>query len=159
MAWVDFFVAELGAAAALAGLLFVGISLNMAKILSYPTLPNRALQALALLVAILLIGSLLLVPGQSTVIEGIEVLLVGGVAWTFLVRLALETVRESPGPQRRLALAGSLRGQAATLPYLAAGALLLTIGADGLYLVAAAFAVSFAGAIVDAWVLLVEINR
>jgi hypothetical protein len=51
-AWQPFFAAELGAAAALGGLLFVSLSLNLTKILSYPALPIRALVALLLLLAL-----------------------------------------------------------------------------------------------------------
>ena len=46
--WTDFFVAEVGAAAALAGLLVVAISINLKQIMSFPLLPGRALCGLAL---------------------------------------------------------------------------------------------------------------
>jgi hypothetical protein len=61
--WENFFISEVGAAAALAGLLFVGVSINLTRILSLPRLPNRALLALVILLAILVVSSLLLVPG------------------------------------------------------------------------------------------------
>jgi hypothetical protein len=44
--WENFFIAEVGASAALTGLIFVGVSINLARILSFPKLPNRALQPL-----------------------------------------------------------------------------------------------------------------
>jgi hypothetical protein len=44
--WGPFTTAQLGAAAALGGLVFVGLSLNLKKILSYAWLPGRALLAL-----------------------------------------------------------------------------------------------------------------
>lgn len=75
--WDDFFVAETGASAARAGLLFAGISINMSKILAAPSLPNRALQALALLVSILLVASVARVPDQSTLAVGVELMPVG----------------------------------------------------------------------------------
>lgn len=76
--WDNFFVAQLGASAALAGLLFVGVSINMTKILAYPTLPRRALRALIMLVTILIVSSLFLVPGQPIAQLGLEVLVIGG---------------------------------------------------------------------------------
>ena len=41
--WTDFFAAQLGASAALAGLLSVGISIDMTKTVSHPHPANRAL--------------------------------------------------------------------------------------------------------------------
>jgi hypothetical protein len=43
-----------GGAAALAGLLFVGLSLNLSEVLKYPGVPRRAVATLGLTVAILL---------------------------------------------------------------------------------------------------------
>ena len=47
--WENFNIAEVGASAALLGLLFVGVSINLARIISLPGLPNRALLALIIL--------------------------------------------------------------------------------------------------------------
>jgi modulator of FtsH protease len=74
--WHDFFLAVAGAAAVLAGLVFVGVSINLDTIMSDPGygLPGRALEALVLLVAVLIVTILLLVPAQGTVLAGAEVL-------------------------------------------------------------------------------------
>src|SRR5260370_34067383 len=62
--WANFFLAQVGASAALTGLIFVAVSINLTKILAYPTLPGRALEALLYLLTVLVIGTLGLVPGQ-----------------------------------------------------------------------------------------------
>jgi modulator of FtsH protease len=41
-AWADFAGTVAGGAAALAGLVFVGLSLNLAEVLKYPGVPARA---------------------------------------------------------------------------------------------------------------------
>jgi hypothetical protein len=43
--WSEFFVAQAGAAAVLAGLVFVGVSINLDKIIGIPSLPSRVLEA------------------------------------------------------------------------------------------------------------------
>jgi hypothetical protein len=91
LGWESFFVAEAGASAALAGLIFVGVSINLTRILALPRLPNRAFQALMLLLTVLVVSSLLLVSEQSLPLVSSEVLVTG-----FIIR-----------PVLRMALAGS----------------------------------------------------
>jgi hypothetical protein len=52
--WHEFFLAEAGVAAVLTGLVFIGVSINLDKIMSNPGhgLPGRALEALVLLMAV-----------------------------------------------------------------------------------------------------------
>ena len=90
--WESFYVAEAGASAALAGLLFVAVSINLERILKFPYLPNRALEALGLLVLVLVIASLMLVPGQSKIAIGIELLAIGIPAWAVLTWLDVATL-------------------------------------------------------------------
>ena len=61
--WHEFFLAQAGAAGVLVGLVFVGVSINLEKILSDPGsgLTGRAAEALILLVAVLTASTLLLV--------------------------------------------------------------------------------------------------
>jgi modulator of FtsH protease len=70
--WSDFFAAEVGASAALAGLLFVAVSINLRQILKFPHLPTRALEALATLLCVLVISTFALVPGQTALVHGLE---------------------------------------------------------------------------------------
>ena len=74
--WTDFFVASAGASAALAGLVFVAVSINVESILRYEGLPQRAL-ATVLLLSVVLISLIGLIPGQSRTALAAELLGVG----------------------------------------------------------------------------------
>jgi len=157
--WENFFLGHVGASAALGGLLFVAISLNLAQISSASDLADRALLALALLLAILVASSIMLIPNQPWLAVGIEILLVGGgltaLAVTKRPRL------EDGGPQSDAKqIVNLILLVVAVGPYLVGGAL-IAVGQFrvGLYLVAAAIILSFIKAVLDAWVLLIEINR
>jgi hypothetical protein len=148
--WESFFTAQVGASAALVGLIFVGVSINLSRIISLPGLPNRALLALLVVSSLLL-----LIPGQPMKLVGIEVLVVGLIAWVIVTMLDI-TILQTKQPQYRQPYAFNMAlSQLSVLPYI----IVLTLGADGLYLIVAALIISFIKAILDAWVLLVEINR
>jgi len=162
--WQEFFLAEAGAAAVLTGLVFVGVSINLEKIMANPRygLTGRALEALILLIAVLIATSLLLVPGQGMVLAGVEVLAIGVVDGAAIVAIQLLHVRNWQWlePALRQAFLGRVvLGQLATLPFVAAGVALLGWGVGGLYWLVAGVVMSFLVAVADAWVLLVEIHR
>ncbi len=159
-AWSNFIVAQVGASAALLGLLFVGVSLNLTKILSFSSLPNRALVAMTLLVAILLTSTMLLIPSQPAVAVGSEILFAGFIAW--LMGTLLEVKRLRAGREMVKVsnlVANMIVFQLATLPYIVAGLILVTGNTNGLYWFSAAVVVSLLKVVIDAWVLLIEINR
>ncbi len=72
--WTNFNLAVASASAALTGLIFVGISVNLTKILSIHGLPDRALLALLLLVNVLVVSILFLVLGLTTKTVGTVIL-------------------------------------------------------------------------------------
>ncbi|HEY7347850.1 MAG TPA: hypothetical protein VH599_05980 [Ktedonobacterales bacterium] len=157
--WENFFIAEVGASAALTGLIFVGVSINLAKIIAYPGLPGRASEALVVLLAVLITSSLLLVPSQSLTLVGIEVLAVGLVAWGATIALQQHSWRQFEAQYRRPFIMQVALNQIATVPLIISGIVILTKGASGLYWLVFGFIFCFLAALLDAWVLLVEINR
>ena len=157
--WNTFFAAQLGASAALAGLIFVGISINMKKILEYPMLVNIALQSVILLGTILVVSSFSLVPDQSEVFLGVEILIVGACLWATLTRLSIRSLRVVEKQYKWGQIGRSLLNQIVALSYVVAGIVATTLGSDGVNLLVPAMVVSFIIALMDAWVLLVEINR
>lgn len=155
-AWLNFITAQAGVSAALLGLLFIGISLNLTKIVSIRSLTDRALTAMVLLFAILFLSSLLLIPGQSIFARGLAVFAVGLLTWAGGTMLVLSSRKDQS--RRHFALHVLLL-EIATLPYLVSGALLMGGQPGGMYWFAAAVLGSLFKALVEAWVLLIEINR
>jgi hypothetical protein len=157
--WDTFFAAQLGASAALAGLLFVGISINMTKILKYPMLVNRALQSLILLGTILVVSSFSLDPDQPVMFLGVEILIVGASVWAMVTTLSIRNLRAVEKQYMWSWIGETLLTQVAVLSYAVAGIVTITLGSDGINLLVPAVVVSFVVVLIDAWVLLVEINR
>jgi hypothetical protein len=156
--WSDLFVATAGASAALAGLVFVAVSINIERILEFPGLPERALETILLLMAVLLVSIVGLIPGQSHVALGLELLVVSLAIGGAIFRLP--TARSDPkGERRRRQWSRWGIRIAAIVPLLVAAVTLLAESGGGLYWLAAGVAFAVSGAIANAWVLLVEILR
>ena len=75
--WSDFALAQLGASAALLGLVFVGMSINLKEFVTVPLLVNRALEAIVLLATVLIAATAVLIPHQSREVVGVELVVLG----------------------------------------------------------------------------------
>jgi hypothetical protein len=157
--WEGLFVAEAGVAAVLAGLLFVAVSINLAKVLQHPGLPDRAAEAIGLLTGVLVACTLGLVPGQPRVLLGAGLLTVGVLAWSVQVGIHLRAVRLRVGPSLAVRIGQIGLAQAAVLPLPAAGGSLLVGAGGGLYWLVPGIVLCLVVAVLDAWVLLIEILR
>jgi hypothetical protein len=142
-----------GGAAALAGVLFVGLSLNLAEVLKYPGVPARAAVTLGPTIAILLTAIFVATPGQDLRVLAVEIAVIG----IFGALVAGLYQREERSRARAMYLT--------LLPLVPA--VLLIVGAvslwlqrgGGLYWVTASVTTGFVAASANAWVLLVEIKR
>jgi hypothetical protein len=157
--WSNFFNAEVGAVAALTGLIVVAVSINLTRILAFAQLPARAGESLVILMGALLIAGFGLFPGQPAAAFGAETLVIGLVA----LAVALQNLWRS-----RIPVAGVTRGKiflrafvnaVVVLPLVIGGALLLSGSMAGVYLIAVGILASLAAGVWGAWVLLVEILR
>ena len=131
--WENFFIGELGASAALTGLVFIGVSINLTKIIAAPYLPKRVLEALMALVVVLFMCSLLLIPRQSFLAMGIEVLLLGLIDWMTISLMQLDSLRKMQAQYRGAFVSSSMASQIAAFSFVLAGIMLLIFGTSGLY--------------------------
>jgi hypothetical protein len=159
MTWDSFLSAEIGATAALTGLIFVGISINLQRLLQLPNVANRALQALLILLGLLGVESLLLVPNQSEALQGTEILTV---AVALLAALDWMEWRSWKIPSQWRVGTHRIHSIEIQVPigFSVIGGALLVVGSPAaLYWFVPAVLTGFLIAIAEAWVISVEIVR
>ena len=151
-------MASAGATGALTGLVFVAISINLARILDNPGLPARAGQTIIVLANALLASLVALAAHPSPTQLGIALLVLGpGAAGG--PRRSRPT---EPGRRRALEhrhLGPVLLGQLATLPFIVAGITVWAGAGGGMTWLLVGVVLALICGIANAWVLLVEILR
>jgi hypothetical protein len=157
LVWHEFFVGTIGAAAALTGLLFVAISINLEEILKHPQLPGRAAGTLGILVSGLVVSGFVLAPGQSNRILGIEVATAGLIVAVQAIWVTHR--RGTPDEPRSWLLQHLASLLLPSIAFITGGVSLAASGGGGLYWVFAGILLVFVSASINAWVLLVEILR
>jgi hypothetical protein len=158
VAWEGFAGALAGAAAVLAGLVFVAVSINIDRILPVRGLPGRAGESMILFITGLIACAFVLVPQSATAL-GVELLILGGLVLVLLLLNVTPALR-GPSRQPRSWRATRIVGiAAATLPMLLAGASLLHLLPGELYWLVAGVLAALVVGTGNAWVLLVEVVR
>jgi hypothetical protein len=155
--WHDFFVAAVGASAALLGLLFVAISINLKLILEHRHLPGRAAGTLGTLLSVLVVCSFGLAPGQSNRTLGVEILATGAVVATQAIWVSVG--KRSEGDPLNWTLGNLPVLLFPALALVGGGCSLVAGSGGGLYWILAGTVLAFVAASLNAWVLLVEILR
>lgn len=154
--WNNFFVMVGGGAAALAGLIFVAMSINPQIIIRNTTHKNRAINMLTGFTAIFMASSFALIGDQHPGMLGLEWLLLWLIATVIFIRgyvIAIRSGMSSIGLNAPR-LAGG------TICYLAEviSSIFLILGyRPGLYIAAIAIIVLFAFLISGAWLLMIGI--
>lgn len=157
--WLSFYVASAGASAALTGLIFVSLSINILKILSNSSLIDRAFISIMLFMTALVVSLLHLIPEQSNITFGSEIIIAGVLSWLVVTKKDINIYRLKDVKFKKLYIINMAVDQVSLVPYIAGGFLTLTGCNCGEYWIASAIIFSFLKAILDSWVLLIEINR
>ncbi|WP_420120239.1 hypothetical protein [Nakamurella sp.] len=159
--WTDLMVATVGAMAALAGLFFVALSINVDLIIHQQRLPGRAAATVVMLLTLLLAGIACLVPGQPGWAIGLEIAVLGICVTAFSARaLKPQTIDDAPALNRFIYRVEPLLIMLLPCVVLVvAGISLMVEAGGGLYWLAAAFVTGIFACMTNAWVLLVEIKR
>jgi modulator of FtsH protease len=157
--WHEFAVATAGAAAALAGLIIVAISVNIKEIIKGTGLPSRAAATIASVTVIVVGASAMLIPDQPALFLGLEMILFALVAIGLQVDAVRRMFATREGASRASKVGSSSLAIGSLVLVLVGGALLVAGSSAGLYFVAAGFIVIFIVSILNAWVLMVEILR
>jgi hypothetical protein len=154
-----FFTAVTGAAAALVGLLFVAVSINLSNILSGPAmLAARAAETLVVLVFVVISSALSLIP-QDVRVLGVEILVLAVPLTVITVRNQLKFQRQNPDSPLKWSVSRVASSGGALVPGTIAGVSLTAHWGGGLYWLALTALLGIVGAVYSAWVLLVEIVR
>lgn len=161
--WHEFFIGSAGGVAALSGLIFVAVSVNLREIFAAEKeeggrfLTGRAIEALVALLLALVICIVGLAPEIELWALGTFVLLAAATSAISPVRM-LAATRSAKSRQK----GGAPRLLLAIVFFavlLVAGVSIIIQAGGGLYWLPAAFVVGITLAAVNAWVLLVEVLR
>ena len=162
--WESFALAHVGASAALLGLVFVVISINLRDIVGSGPLVHRAGEAVVLLGGVLAVATVVLIPGQRKDVLSAELILLAGALFAVILFMQRDAVTQPtdpgrPGPPRGSLAMRRVFGLGAAVLIVLAGITLAAEAGGGLYWLPAAILAAYAGSLSNAWILIIEILR
>jgi hypothetical protein len=154
--WHDFYLAVAGAAAALLGLLFIALSLNLQALKKEPMFRARARESLGGFFNLLILALIILIPGQDRHVLGIDLVAFSMVLVVLSVVLQGETIRRLIARRRARWILRNVPFNLGTVAILVAGASLLIGMAGGLFWLVPTMLIYFVRAALNAWKLIME---
>ncbi|MGI8549607.1 MAG: hypothetical protein ACR2PL_02255 [Dehalococcoidia bacterium] len=155
--WQALFSTVAGSSAAMLGLLFVALSLNLRQIMPDPSHAARAREALGGLLVLLVLAVLVLIPGQDPRLLGSELLGLGIVLVALSIRLQGRTLQRLKHGQHGLWAARILPFNLATLAVPIAGGSLLAERFGGLYWLVPTLLIYLLRSVLNTWTLMVQV--
>jgi len=154
--WQNFFLMVGGGAAALAGLVFIAMSINLSIITQDATHRNRAIATLTGFTAVFMVCAFALIGHQNLQSIGVEWLVVTLVPTITYIRVyvrARKIGRSSVG----LSIGRFIMGTTCYVTQIVGSALLISGYVAGLYVASVAMVLSFAFFISGAWLLIIGV--
>jgi hypothetical protein len=157
--WQTLLAVQAGAAATLTGLVFVAVSINLARILETPGLPSRAAESIVQFLQVFFICTVTLIPRQPIVVVAAEILTIAVFSWAAQVTAHIRYAKSRSGHPLLWLTIRIVQTQLASIPFFVAGVYLFLGWSAGLYWLVLGFVFSFIAGVGNAWVLLVEVLR
>jgi hypothetical protein len=157
--WSTYLSAQASASASLTGLVFVAVSINLTRVISVPGLVGRAAESIIQLFGVFIVSTTVLVPRQSAVALGVEILALASVFWLFQTLLQVIYMRRRTGHPLHWLISRVIQTYLGSIPFFVSGVLLIRGSSAGLYWLVPGFVFSLVSGVANAWVLLVEILR
>jgi hypothetical protein len=157
--WQTLLSVQAGAAATLTGLVFVAVSINLARIIETPGLSGRAAESILHFLQVFFVCTAALIPRQPMIWLADEILAVALLSWAMQVTTQIRYAKSHSGHPRVWLITRILQTQLASVPFIVAAVLLLFGAPAGFFWLVPGFAFSLFAGVANAWVLLIEILR
>jgi len=157
--WQTLVAVQAGAAATLTGLVFVAVSINLARILETPGLSGRAAESILHFLQVFFVCTVMLIPRQPMTVLAFEILTIALLSWAMQMTTQIRYAKSRSGHPRVWLVMRILQTQFAAVPFIIAALELILGWPAGVYWVVPGFVFSFVAGVANAWVLLIEILR
>jgi modulator of FtsH protease len=157
--WQTLLAVQAGAAATLTGLVFVAVSINLARIIETPGLAGRAAESILHFLQVFFVCTAMLIPRQPAGPLAFEILAFALVSWILQVATQIRYGKSRSGHPRVWLIMRIVQTQLASVPFFVGAVWLLAGQPAGLFWLVPGFVFSFVAGVGNSWVLLIEILR